>query len=164
MKDSGYLNKYEKNLNKKLNLFQNNSTEGQKISNNEKLLDALDNMDENLADDNLNFSFTRISLLDYADRNSIIHGTSFKNNRDFTDRVSLKRLSRRMSRSNSNNEYDLMNDDIDDQLLPVDWFEKTPTSFDLNLPPSNSTNKAFIPRLAVFTIEEAENSDMEEEY
>ena len=150
------------NLNKKLNIFQNPGNTP-KVSNNERLLDALDNMDENLADDSLNFSFTRISLLDVADRNSIIHGPSFKNNRDFTDRVSLKRLSRKISRSNSNGEYDLFNDDLDDELLPADWFEKNPSTFDLNLPPSTNTNKPYVPRLAVFTIEEAENSD-EEDY
>lgn len=68
-------------------------TETPKISDNERLLDALDSMDDNLMDDSLRFSFSRVSLLDVGDRNSIVHGPSFKNNREYTERLSIKRRS-----------------------------------------------------------------------
>lgn len=60
-------------------------------SKNEELLDAFDRMDDNLVDSDMNFSFTRISLLDITDRNSVVHGPSFKGNKEKAERLSIKR-------------------------------------------------------------------------
>ena len=76
--------------------FKNISAETQISTgmNNEKLLDVLDDMEDNLIDNKLNFSFTRISLLDLADRCSIIHGPSFKGNMEMTSQVSKRKSSK----------------------------------------------------------------------
>lgn len=83
----------DKPLVPKLSLNSVTNAEKQKIIQNEKLLDALDNMDDNLVDESLRFSFTRISLLDIADRSSIIHGPSFRNGKETTERISMRRSS-----------------------------------------------------------------------
>lgn len=65
-----------------------------KYSENEKLLDALDDMDDNLIEGSFNFSFARISMLDINDRNSVVHGPSFKGNRETMERISMRRSSK----------------------------------------------------------------------
>jgi len=74
---------------------RNSDVQTPKVSENEKLLDAIDNMDDNLAEDSLNFSFARISMLDVGDRTSIVHGPSFKGNKESTERLSMRRSSTR---------------------------------------------------------------------
>jgi hypothetical protein len=101
-----------KNSNKAMKIFYKNNagsliwwrtevqTDTPKISENERLLDALDSIDDNLTDGNSGLSFNRISLLELTDRNSIVHGPSFKGNKESTDRLSRK--SSRKSKLNPN--------------------------------------------------------------
>lgn len=107
MSDPAYLKEYEKELNAKFGIVRADSATPKvnfnksrslpftmnKGYNNERLLDELDELDDNLVDDSFHFSFTRVSLLDVADRNSIIHGPSFKGNKEITERLSIKRQS-----------------------------------------------------------------------
>ena len=63
-----------------------------KNSNNEELLNALDSMEDNLLDEEL--SFGRISCLELKERNSIIHGPSFRENQESTERISRRSSSK----------------------------------------------------------------------
>jgi hypothetical protein len=65
-----------------------------KIIQNEKLLDALDKMDDCLVDEPIRFSFARISFLDISDRNSIIHGPSFVKGKEMNERISMRKSSK----------------------------------------------------------------------
>lgn len=94
MRESGFQKELENTMKSKQSLLVSNTP---KMSNNEKLLDQLDKEDEsNLLDERL--SFARLSFLDLADRNSIVHGPSFNNKRETAERISMKRPSYRKSK------------------------------------------------------------------
>mmetsp|Transcript_17775 Transcript_17775/g.15690 ORF Transcript_17775/g.15690 Transcript_17775/m.15690 type:complete len:188 (+) Transcript_17775:604-1167(+) len=95
------------------------------MSKNEQLLDALDDIDDNLLDEEL--SFGRISCLEFTERDSIIHGPSFRNNKESMSKISRKSL---ISRRDSNRKTFNLMDDIDDGLLDEDAFESVICPFD----------------------------------
>ncbi|CAI2380814.1 unnamed protein product [Moneuplotes crassus] len=130
-------------------------------STNEKLLNALDDIEDNLVKDDLNFSFARISLLDFSERDSIVHGASFKDNKEDAVRISRRNSIRksRISRKNSEKDFNLL-DETDEGLLDSDTFENIFPQFELNHTSSGiKKTQTLVPGMAVFTIMEEDEED-----